>query len=202
MRELLENLSWIDLTALAVVIVFFVLGLFRGMVWQISRVATLVAAYVLSGWFGPRLGNVTTRWFPESAAPEIPQYVAYFMIFLVALILFSLLAGIVHRFVQQSALSLYNRVGGGLLGIATGWLIVMTLLTGVQMAHGSVGFGTSIAEAAAQSRSSEVSDVVLRTTGRALPDDWRSFTDEWRHLLRGDAENPGEDTDPRPESIR
>ncbi|MCA8943779.1 MAG: CvpA family protein [Planctomycetes bacterium] len=202
MRELLAELSWIDLTALAVVIVFFVLGLFRGMVWQISRVATLLVAYVLSGWFGPRLANVTSGWFPDGTAEQVPQYVAYFLIFLVALILFSLLAGILHRVVQQSSLSFYNRVGGGILGVATGWLIVMALLTGVQMAHGTVGFGSSIAEAAASSRSSEVSDAVLRTTGRALPDDWREFTDEWRDLIRGGAENAGEAPPTSPESDR
>ncbi len=206
MPGLLDSLTWIDLTALAIVIVFLVLGLFRGMVWQISRVATLLVAYVLSGWFGPSVAGWTATWFPEGAAPEVPQYVAYFLIFLVALIVLSLIAAIVHKMVQKSPLSFVNRIGGGVLGVATGWLIVMALLTGVQMAHDTVGFGGSIAKAASTSRSSEVSDAVLRGTSTVLPDRWSSFTDKWRALLRGEGaeqpspENAGEPGDGSSES--
>ena len=44
---LLATLGWVDLTALAILLVFFVLGLFRGFVWQAGRIATLLVAYLV-----------------------------------------------------------------------------------------------------------------------------------------------------------
>lgn len=196
MPDTLQELSWIDLTAIAIVIVFFVLGLFRGLIWQVSRVATLVVAYVIAAWFGTGFGNWLATWFAPETAPELPHYIAYFIVFLVTLIAFGLLAGFLHRLVAKSPLSFYNRVGGGLLGVATGWLIVMTLLTGVQMAAETTGVGTSLAEAATSSRSRVLSDAVLEGTGSVLPEGWRGFTEEWRAMLGGDAvaEDGGEGT--------
>ena len=191
MAEDLYTLGWIDLTAAAIILVFFVLGLFRGLVWQVSRVATLVLAYILAGWLGTALARAIGPWFPAETAPEVPRYIAYFLVFLVVLIALSLLAKFIHRLIQQSPLSFYNRLGGGLLGVATGWLCVIAGLTGVQMANGALQFGDGVAEAAAQSHSRSISDTMLQRTGSLLPEDWQAVTTRWREILRGSSpQNP------------
>ena len=53
----LQSLEWVDQTTLGVLLVFFVLGLFKGLIWQVSRIGILVAAYVVSGRFGNALAD-------------------------------------------------------------------------------------------------------------------------------------------------
>ena len=50
--EALRALGWVDMTALGVILVFFVLGLFKGLIWQVSRIVILVSAYFVAGQFG------------------------------------------------------------------------------------------------------------------------------------------------------
>ena len=123
---------------------------------------------------------------PESAAPELSQYLSYILIFSLCLVLLGTVGGILHRIVSRSPLSFYNRIAGGVFGFATGWLIVMTMLTALHMATGATGIGVSLADAAAQSRSQRFSDEMLARTSKILPQQWREFTDEWRGLLRGE----------------
>ena len=49
----LDAIEWIDWTAIVLLFVFFLLGLFKGFVWQVSRILTLVGAWFLAGRYGP-----------------------------------------------------------------------------------------------------------------------------------------------------
>ncbi|MFN9705221.1 MAG: CvpA family protein, partial [Planctomycetota bacterium] len=64
----LQTLDWVDHTTLGVLLVFFVLGLFKGLIWQVSRIGILVAAYVVSG----RYGNALADWLARSNEADAP----------------------------------------------------------------------------------------------------------------------------------
>lgn len=185
----LESLSWIDLTALAVLIVFFVLGLFRGLVWQIGRIASLLFAYVAAGIWGAPAAGVIRGWFSASVDERLPLYVASFLVFLGVLILVSLLTWLLQKLVQTTGLRFYDRLGGGMLGLATGALVFLAFLTSAFMAERVAGIGGGIVEAAERSKSLEVGHGVLRAASDVLPDPWRRVPDEWRLLLH-DPEAP------------
>lgn len=176
-------LGWIDWTALTILFVFFVLGLFRGLVWQVSRIGILVLAYVFAGIWGEDLSRVTASWFSSDAQPELPLYVAYVLIFLSVLVAVSLVAWALQKLVQSSGLSFYNRVGGGMLGLATGALVVLALLTGVHMLNDSLSTGGAVVEAAERSHSQRYSDALLRFASDVLPEDLRHVPEDWRQLL-------------------
>ncbi|MEM7199345.1 MAG: CvpA family protein [Planctomycetota bacterium] len=164
--EVLASLSWIDLTALAIVLVFFVLGIFRGFVWQFSRILTLVLAYFAAGRWGNPIAARIDAWFTEGVDPRLPLYIAYFGVFVVALVLVSLLTLLLQKLVYSTGLSFYNRLGGGVLGLGTGACVVLALLAAVLMFFAN---GSEVVQAAQSSKSMELSQRALDVLGDLVP---------------------------------
>lgn len=164
---LLATLGWVDLTALAILLVFFVLGLFRGFVWQAGRIATLLVAYAIAGLYGQPVADRISTWFGEEAPANLPLYISYFFVFLVVLIIVSIIAHFLEKLVAKTGLTFYNRVGGGLLGIGTGACVILAMLSIIMMFFTS---GSSIVQAAENSRSMTVSKRALEMLGTAVPE--------------------------------
>ena len=174
----LQHLGWVDHTALAVLLVFFVIGLFKGLIWQVSRVAILVLAYVVAGRHGATVG----AWFartPEvggdaaqaaAATPSTTLYLAYVLLFLVVLVVLSLSAILLQRLAQKAGLGFFDRLGGGVLGVATGACVV---LFGVYVVH--MFFPRSqLAVAAESSHALRLSRRAIDLLGEGVPDDLRT----------------------------
>ena len=173
----IELFGWVDRTALAVLVVFFVIGLFKGLIWQVSRIGILAAAYVVSGRFGAALGEFLARTPAvggEAAAepaetPETTLYLAYVLLFLGVLIVLSLLALLLQKLAQKAGLGFFDRLGGGVLGIATGACVVLFGLSVVHMFFR----GSQLAEAAGSSHSLRLSRRAIDLLGDTVPDDLR-----------------------------
>jgi uncharacterized membrane protein required for colicin V production len=174
----LQQLGWVDHTALAVLLVFFVIGLFKGLIWQVSRIAILVLAYVAAGRFGGAVGE----WFARTPAlggdaaraasdtPDTTRYLAYVLIFLVVLVAMSLLAMLLQRLAQKAGLGFFDRLGGGLLGVATGGCVVLFGLYVVNMFF----HGSQLAQAAETSRALQLSRRAIDLLGQGVPDELRT----------------------------
>lgn len=167
---LLAQLGWVDLTALAILAVFLVLGLFRGFVWQLSRIVTLVLAYICAGTWGQAIAVEIRPWFSPDLPPELPLYLAYFALFLGVLIVVSLIAHLLDRFIDRTGLSFYNRVGGGLLGIATGVALVIAMLGAILMFFGQQG---PVVQAAENSHALRYGRQVVGAFGGLVPHEIR-----------------------------
>jgi len=167
----LQHLGWVDITALAVLGVFFLLGLFKGFLWQVSRVAILVIAYGLSGRFGQALSEVLLGWTVH--APSVPSveqqetafYVGCVLIFLATLIVLSLIALLLQKLIAKAGMSFFDRLGGGVVGVATGSAVVLFLLTVLLMFFPDSG----PAQAAESSQSLKLSRWAMQRLGSIVP---------------------------------
>lgn len=174
----LELLGWVDRTALAVLVVFFVIGLFKGLIWQVSRIAILLVAYVVAGRFGADVGGFLAR-TPAVSGPDGPHavdtpettlYLAYVLVFLGVLILLSLAAMLLQKLAAKAGLGFFDRLGGGLVGVATGACVVLFGLFVIHMFFRS----SKLAEAAETSHSLRLSRSAIDLLGRGVPDDLRT----------------------------
>jgi membrane protein required for colicin V production len=173
----LELLGWVDRTALAVLAVFFVIGLFKGLIWQVSRIGILVAAYVLAGRYGAAVGAFLAR-TPAVGGQDGPDpvdtpgttlYLAYVLVFLAVLVVLSLLAIVVQKLAVKAGLGFFDRLGGGLLGFATGACVVLFGLSIVNMFFR----GSQFAVAAESSHSLRLTRQAIGLLGASVPDDLR-----------------------------
>lgn len=171
----LQHLGWVDATALTVLGVFFVLGLFKGIVWQASRVLILAAAYTLAVRFGPSLSETLVHWthtgpMPPSEDEQLTAfYIACVLVFVGVLVGLSLLALVLMNLVKKAGLGFYDRLFGGLTGVASGAGVVLLLLTAVYMFFPQ----SNVAAAARQSHSLKFSQQAVGWLGELLPEQLR-----------------------------
>jgi membrane protein required for colicin V production len=163
----LDSIAWIDWTALVLLGVFFVLGLFKGLVWQVSRVLSLIAAWFLAGQYGEPASRWIEGWFgPEEQASGLPLYLAYVVVFVLALVVLSLLTWLLQKLVKQSGLSTVDRLGGAVVGLATGSIAVLAILALTFM---FVPEDWGVVRAARRSYTMEISKQALSVLGDVVP---------------------------------
>lgn len=176
-HEFFTDLSWVDATSIGVLAVFFVLGLFKGLIWQVSRVAILVAAYYGAMEFGASFARLLVDW--THTGPEAPSEqqettalcIAFVLLFLFVLVGLSLFALFVQSLARKAGLGFYDRLFGGVLGTATGALVVLVLMTGVLM---FLPPGSQVAQAAQGSHSLRLLQDGIARLGPVAPPALRS----------------------------
>ena len=162
-KEVLHQLGWIDFSTLVILLVFFVLGLFRGLVWQLSRLLTLVLGFLVAGIWAQDLADFLVKTWPKSQ--PFALYAAYFAIFLGAFIVLSVIAWFLSGLIKKLKLTAYDRLGGGAMGILTGAAVVVLVLT---VFYAFLPRETGIIQAAEKSRTKTTAVQVLRFCEKKL----------------------------------
>jgi uncharacterized membrane protein required for colicin V production len=125
------ELHWIDWTGLGLFGIFALLGLLRGLWWQVVRLLGVLAsaalARTLSSAAGAQLGE-WTQW-----SPEIAQGVAWVGIFVAGLVVTAMVGTLGKKSLEVMKLGLVDRAGGAAVGLATGMLLHVAGL--VALAH-------------------------------------------------------------------
>ena len=185
LTEGLLTLGWIDKAALGVLLAFFVLGLFKGLVWQVSRIGILVFSYMVAGRFGHEIAGFLDD--GESLPPagdgadaaaiaatngpvESSVYLAYCLIFITMLVILSLLSILLKQFIVKAGLGFFDRLGGGVFGVATGAVVV---LFGVLVLHMFSAPNGDLVRAAQKSHAMDFSRRAIAVLGGAVDDNLR-----------------------------
>ncbi|WP_246312500.1 CvpA family protein [Pseudaquabacterium terrae] len=125
----LPTLGWIDWSLLAVLTLSVLIGLWRGLVFELMSLLGWVVAYIVAQAFSPALGTYIPIGTPGSA---LHQGVAFAITFVLALVVWSLLARLVRLVIHATPLTLPDRALGGAFGLLRGvvlLLVVATLVT-------------------------------------------------------------------------
>ncbi|MCA8953263.1 MAG: CvpA family protein, partial [Planctomycetes bacterium] len=146
--------------------------------WQVSRIGILLVAYGLAGRFGGQVGAWLGRAPADAAAADTGNgplegdsalYLAYVLVFVGVVVALSLLAIPLQRLVKKSGLGFFDRVFGGVFGVATGACTVLFLLFLVNM----FGRETAIGQDARASHSQRLSREAIDWLGPRVPDELR-----------------------------
>jgi membrane protein required for colicin V production len=130
MAEAMSHIGWIDATLLAVLAVSVVVGLVRGVVYEVMALAGWVVA-----WFG-------AQWLAPDVAPYVPigtrgtglnMAVTVVLCFLAVLIVWGLLARLVRLLVRATPLTVPDRLLGAGFGLLRGAVLLLALATVVTL---------------------------------------------------------------------
>ncbi len=114
-------LPWIDMVGLGLVALFLVLGLVRGLWWQVIRLLGVATAVGLARALSPRFTPTVAESFPELSA-SITYGLVWFALFVSGLVVASLLGLIGKRALEAMQLGLVDRAGGALVfPVDLGW---------------------------------------------------------------------------------
>ena len=120
-------LDWVVVVVLAASVL---LGLWRGLVYEVLSVLNWIAAFVLAQWLAPRAAAL----LPLGRAGDSIQYAAGFLVvFIAALFAGGLLAWLTKKLVEAVGLRPIDRVLGGVFGLVRATVAVLALAVVVHL---------------------------------------------------------------------
>ncbi len=123
-------MSWLDWALLAVLLLSAVVGLWRGLVYEVLSVAVWVVAFVLAQRYGAPVGV----WLPvEGFSEPLRVAMGFAVVFLASAFIGGLLSWLVKKLVESVGLRPVDRVLGGAFGLLRGAVILLGLTMVVQM---------------------------------------------------------------------
>lgn len=113
-----------DWVLLALLVLSVLLGLWRGLVFEVLSVAGWVAAFVLAqAW-----ADDVVPWLPvERLAPPLQVAIGFALVFVAIAFLGGLIAWLVQKFVASVGLRPVDRVLGGAFGLLRGAIILLAI---------------------------------------------------------------------------
>jgi len=119
----------IDIVILAVLLVLLLKGLWLGLIQELCGLAGLVLGTVLGIRFHAGLAEALPPW--AGLPPWLANAACFTVLFVVTLVVFGLLGLVLSRFLKLIFLGGFNRVLGGLFGLAEGALLLCLALYGL-----------------------------------------------------------------------
>ena len=154
----MASLDWLVIVLLAASVL---LGLWRGLVYEVLSVLNWLAAFVLAQWLAPRAAAM----MPLSRAGEAIQYAAGFVVvFIAALFAGGLLAWIISKLVAAVGLRPVDRMLGSVFGLVRGVVAVLALAVVIHLT--GLGHGLWWTE----SRTAGVATAALRGLKPVVPE--------------------------------
>jgi membrane protein required for colicin V production len=120
----------LDWVFLAVLLVSLLLGVLRGLVYEVFEALAWIAAFVLAQWFAEAVGG----WLPMGTVSDPLRYAAGFaVVFILAAFAGGLLAWSMRRLVESVGLRPMDRALGAAFGVVRGVVLMLALAVVVNM---------------------------------------------------------------------
>lgn len=158
----------LDWAFLAVLAVSFVVGLWRGLVYEVLSVMSWVAAFVVAQWLAPDAAAV----LPVQRAPEAGRYaVGFVVVFLAVVFTGGLVAWLTKKLVDSVGLRPIDRTLGAAFGLVRGavLLLVIAIVVNMSPARGYGWWTESSGAAASLAVLKGLKPVLPERFGRYLP---------------------------------
>lgn len=118
-----------DFAVIAILLASLSFGVWRGMVYELLSLAGWPIAFLMSKFFG---GSVAPM-MPGQEAVRLA--LAYAVIFIAVLIVWSVLAWLLSKLVKAAGLGWLDRVLGALFGVLRGMLVILALVWLAGLTH-------------------------------------------------------------------
>jgi len=120
-----------DWILLGVLLASMVIGLWRGLVYEVLSLAGWVAAFVVAQW----LASDVVGWLPFiQGAPISVQYaVAFALVFVVTVFVAGLVSWLIKKLVETVGLRPVDRTLGAVFGLARGLVLLLALTVVLQL---------------------------------------------------------------------
>ncbi|MDP3759641.1 MAG: CvpA family protein [Ramlibacter sp.] len=120
-------LDWVFVAVLAV---SFLVGAWRGLVYEVLSVISWIAAFIVAQWLAPE----AAEWLPVQRAPEAGRYAMGFVaVFIAVVFAGALLAWLTKKLIEAVGLRPVDRTLGAAFGLVRGAILLMAVAVVVNM---------------------------------------------------------------------
>lgn len=125
-----QSLGWVDWALLVVLVLSVVVGLWRGLVFEVLSLVGWVAAYIAA----QALSSTVAPLLPIGAqGGPLNQGAAFALVFVLALIVWTLVSSLLRRVIHATPLQLIDRLLGGGFGLLRGAVLLLAVATVVSL---------------------------------------------------------------------
>ncbi len=124
------DFGWVDWALLAVLFISVVVGLWRGLVFEVLSLIGWVVAFIAAQALAPLMAAYVPIGVPGSA---LNHGIAFFATFVLALIVWALASRLVRMVIHATPLQPVDRVLGGVFGLARGAVLLLAVATVVML---------------------------------------------------------------------
>ncbi len=130
MSDVVAQLGWVDWALLAVLLASVVVGLWRGLVFEVLSLAGWVVSFVAAQAFAPDVAKGLPIGVPGSA---LNHGAAFALTLLLALAVWALGSRLLRLLIHATPLQPVDRVLGGVFGLARGAVLLLAVATVVML---------------------------------------------------------------------
>lgn len=117
-------MATLDWVFAAILVLSLVVGVWRGLVFEVISVAGWIVAFVLAQWWAPAVAS----WLPMGQWSPALRYAAGFVVVLMgSLFAMALLAMLARKLIEAVGLRPVDRILGAAFGLVRGLVIVLAL---------------------------------------------------------------------------
>jgi membrane protein required for colicin V production len=162
----MPGIAPLDWVMVAVLAASFLLGAWRGLVYEVLSVISWIAAFVLAQWFAPRVAAM----LPMGATAESLRYASGFLLVFIGVVFAGgLLAWITRKLVQAVGLRPIDRALGAVFGLIRGAVLLLALALVIDMTPLKRGDWWT------GSKGADVSTSALKALKPVLPEQFRQY---------------------------
>ncbi|MFM9427234.1 membrane protein required for colicin V production [Variovorax sp. GrIS 2.14] len=159
-------MALLDWIGIAVLVVSVLLGLMRGLVFEVISLAGWIAAFLCAQWFAGPVAD----WLPIGEAGAVWRYpVAFVLVFIAVAFAVGLVASLTRRMITAVGLRPVDRTLGAAFGLVRGAVALMVVAVVVHLL--ALGGGALWKE----SRGAIVLDTALQGVKPVLPEKLASY---------------------------
>ena len=126
----MTELGWVDWMFVGILAVSIVVGLWRGLVLEVLSLVGWLAAYVAAQWLAPEAARFLPVGRPGSALNHAASFAS---VFIVALVVWALLARLLSFVIHATPLGPVDRVLGATFGMARAFVVMLAITTVVML---------------------------------------------------------------------
>jgi len=121
---MLHDIGWVDWALLAVLLASVIIGLVRGLVFEVLSLLGWVAAFVAAQAWSPEVAQHVPVGAPGSA---LNHGAAFAIVFVLALVAWMLAAKLIRLIVHATPLTLIDRTLGGVFGFVRALVLLLAV---------------------------------------------------------------------------
>jgi membrane protein required for colicin V production len=123
---MMDTIGWVDWTLLALTLASVIVGLVRGLVFEVLSLLGWVAAYIAAQVLAP----MVAVWLPVGTpGSALNQGVAFAATFVAALIVWALASRLLRALIHATPLAAIDRVLGAAFGVLRGLVLLLAVTT-------------------------------------------------------------------------
>jgi membrane protein required for colicin V production len=126
MSHPIAGVGWIDWALLAVLLLSVVVGLWRGLVFELLSLAGWVVAFFAAQWFAPSVAPMLPFGTPGSA---LNFALAFAVTFVVAMLLWAIASKLIRLLLHATPLQPLDRLLGAVFGVLRALVLLLVVTT-------------------------------------------------------------------------